>query len=437
MIPDDTIVALSSATPGDATPAARVIVRLSGPLAAQLVRPLASDFDLLASCAHFDTLKLDDLTFRARIYTFRAPHSYTGDDLIELHLPGNLLLARLLIEHFIAAGARQAEPGEFTARAFFNRRLDLAAAEGVSMAVSARQEGELRAARQLLSGELARRLQPHLDLLAATLALVETGIDFSDQDVTFIKSDELRQRAVQVSADLEQLVAGAAQIERLGTRVRFVLMGSPNAGKSTLLNALADHERAIVSPVAGTTRDALSAEVTLRRGTVEVIDVAGLEPTHDDAIARQMQHHAGRAIEEAEFVIHVIDGAVPNVAAVLPRDADLTVVTKADLGTSLPRQAGHLISARRGDGIDALRDAMDAAAFGDDLPAARVALNARHRDAIARTLTHLAAAAESSETAELAAHDLRAALDALGEVIGQVSPDDVLGRVFATFCIGK
>ena len=434
MHPSDTIVAISSAIASDAMPAARMIVRVAGPNALRLSSQFIECFQPLHGSAAQHTLTIDNLPVRAWVYTFLAPRSYTGDDLIELHLPGNALLARMTVDSFIAAGARLAEPGEFTARAFLNGRLDLPAAEGVALAVSATQESELRAARQLMSGELARRLSPHLETLVETLALLETGIDFSDQDVTFIDVDEIRRRVGRMHDDLTRLLNESPQFERLTHRPRFVLMGRPNAGKSTLLNALAGHQRAVVSPVAGTTRDVLSAEVKLASGIVDVTDVAGLDHPADDTIERQMQHHARRGIEEADFAIHVIDSAAPNESSPLPRPADLVVMSKSDLASAA---GGIAISAKTGAGLERLRSEMNRLAFGTDTAGSRVALNSRHRAAIERALDHLATAAAVAETAELAAHDLRAALDALGSVLGQVTPDDVLGRVFATFCIGK
>lgn len=432
--PADTIVAISSAV----GPAARMIVRLAGPDAFRLLRRLAPGAQARPSSVERVLLHFDGIACPAWAYTFVTPRSYTGDDLVELHLPGNPLLARVLIDTLLALGARPAEAGEFTARAFLNGRIDLAAAEGVALTIAATHAGELRAARQLLAGELSRRLAEPLRSLADALALLESNIDFAEEDIAFIDGDELRRRVTAAAAALDELATNTARTERLTGEPSFVLVGLPNAGKSTLLNALAGHERAVVSPVAGTTRDALSAEVALARGLVRVIDVAGLERAGDDDIARQMQARAARAVEEADFVVEVRD-VTQSTSAWLSRPADLVVYTKADL---LPQPATEsdqtaVVSAANGHGLAVLRERMDALAFGEDRGDA-LALTARHVAAVDAARSALVrAAALPDDATEIIAEEVRRAVDALGEVLGRVTPDDVLGRVFASFCVGK
>jgi tRNA modification GTPase len=283
MSPSDTIAAISSAV----GTAARMIVRVSGPLAPRLAADLTLSPDEPPPSATYTKLHFANLTLPAWLFVFRAPRSYTGDDLVEFHLPGNPLLARILLDHLRENGARDAEPGEFTARAFFNGRLDLIEAEGVAATIAAGNEAELAAARQLMAGELARRLKPLIDLVAETLALVEVGIDFSDEDVTFLSPQQFAQRVDAADGMLAEFVAQSGRFERLTHEPSFVLIGRPNAGKSTLLNALARQARAVVSPVAGTTRDVLSAEVALEQGIVRVLDAAGLEVAAHGADARR------------------------------------------------------------------------------------------------------------------------------------------------------
>ena len=433
MRPSDTIVAISSSV---AAPAARMIVRMSGTnaraIAAGICDTLPAPGEALRT-----RLSFAGLTTPAWIYFFAAPRSYTSEDLVEFHVPVNALLARMLLDALIAAGARHAEPGEFTARAYFSGRIDLAEAEGVAATVSAHGEAELRAARQLLAGELSSRLRGPMDLLADTLALVEAGIDFSDEDVSFLAGEQLVARIEHVDVMLDDLVRNSARFEPLTHEPTFALVGRPNAGKSTLLNALAGRERAIVSPVAGTTRDALSAEVRLKRGMVRLIDVAGLDEQLDasGAIEQQMNEQARRAMEAADFVIVVQEVTDVRPPLDLSRTPDVTVRTKADLpGVTEPKA----ISARTGHRLDILRDELDAIAFGRTATGATLALNARHLAAIADARASLSRAREIPSTAaELIALELRDALDHLGRILGAVTPDDVLGRVFATFCIGK
>ena len=424
ILDQSTIVAISSAV----GPAARMIVRLSGERAHEIARSMCDELPG-AGQACSTRLRFNGLVVPVEIYLFANPHSYTGEDLVEFHIPGNPLLARMLLDALVTAGARQAEPGEFTARAYFNGCMDLSSAEGVAATIAAHSESELRAARQLMAGELAKRLRPAIDELTETLALLEAGIDFSDEDISFISTDALRDRVARIDSQLQALIAECTRFERLTHEPTFVLVGKPNAGKSTLLNALAGHERAVVSPIAGTTRDVLSAEVALTRGVVRVMDVAGIQ-SHSPAegIERDMIDRAIRAAESADFIILVSDTA----PATWPTATDLVVHTKSDLSLKPPLA----VSAVTGEGLGDLRRAMDQLAFGHAPAGASLALNARHLQCI----TEARAALDRLLTAqdpEIIALDLRESLDALGRVLGQVTPDDVLGRIFSTFCIGK
>ena len=452
MIPDDTIVAVSSAS----GPAARMIVRTSGRHALDAARALAPDVPTHPRSAARADLRFARLTCPAWVYVFRAPRSYTGEDLVEYHLPGNPVLAELLLTHLRAAGLRPAEAGEFTARAYFNGRLDLTAAEGVAATIAAGSEQELAAARGLMAGELARRLAGPADLLVNTLALLEVGIDFADEDVTVLPPAELVERIDNGLAQLRALLADTGRLRRLAHDPTFVLVGRPNAGKSTLLNALAGHERAVTSPVAGTTRDVLTADVPLARGLVKLTDAAGLEaegsgdlgPTHGvaaDHVERQMRGHALRAVESADVVVLVRDATDDRPDPELPKPPDLTVLTKCDLRPPVRLATPLRVSAVTGEGLGALRDEIDRLAFGTAGPggASSLALNARHVRALSEARAALSRAAAlatgggSSAAPELVALELREALDAVGRVTGAVTPDDLLGRIFSAFCIGK
>ena len=445
MIPGDTIAAVSSAT----GPALRMILRLSGPQAVEWASSLSADPLPRPGGAGRVGLAFRKLQVPAWIYCFKAPRSYTGEDLVELHIPGSPLLAQLLLEDLLNRGARSAEPGEFTARAYFNGRLDLAEAEGVAATVSAGNEAELSAARRLMSGELSRRLAPVIELIANTLALLEVGIDFSEEDVAVISEEETAARLTQAQTHLRQLIEESARFEPLTHEPNIVLVGRPNAGKSTLLNALVGHERAVVSPIAGTTRDVLSAELFLQRGMIRLTDVAGLEEyvspiphsNEQGRIESQMREAALRAVEEADSVILVQDATDERQSLKLPRKPELVVLSKMDLlaagkgagtekenssilvGSALPTDTptpattvrsadptrAHKkssnsaspsvqVSAKSGIGLDTLRHALDALCFGENSATPTLALNARHRQAIhnAQSALQLRKRAESS-----------------------------------------
>lgn len=436
MLTGDTIAAISSAV----GPAARMIVRASGPGSRDIHRQLTGSAQFIAARAESTMLTFNDLSFPAWVYTFASPASVTGEDVVELHIPGNPLLARMLLEEVIRLGARQAEAGEFTARAYFNGRIDLTEAEGVAATIAAQSERELSAARQLLAGELARRLAPVLELVAETLALIEVGIDFVEEDVTFLSDSQIASRLDSAIGLLNELVASSARLDRLTHEPRIVLTGRPNAGKSTLLNLLSGQDRAVVSPQAGTTRDAIWSHVRLRRGIVRLIDVAGIEvPANADPIEHQMQSRATQTIEEADFILLLHDAADPQAPLKLPRTPDLTLITRTDVAA--PTANSDLtISARTGQNIDLLRQKLDELAFGKESQiGASLALNSRHLSEIGQSITSLTRARQSVSHAglEVIALDLREALDSLGRILGSVSPDDLLGRVFSLFCIGK
>ncbi len=432
MIADDTIVAISSAT----GPAARMIVRLSGPDAHRLCGGLLSyaSIDPTAAVSRA-RLSASGLEFPATLYRFFSPHSATGQDVAEIHLPGNPLLARIVLTAALEAGARSAEPGEFTARSFFNGRVDLAAAEGVGAIIASQNQRELDGARRLLAGELSNRLRPVMDRLAQMLALVEAEIDFAGEEISILAIQQIRDRIAGISRDLQQLIAESNRFESLSHEPRIVLVGRPNAGKSTLLNALAGHDRAIVSPTAGTTRDVLTASVALARGIVTLLDAAGIDDSADvGPINAQMRSASMHAVRTADVIVLVREANDRRSEISLELPPHLRIQSKADLLTA--PSVDFAVSAHTGQGIDALREQLDILSFGERASDSTLALNARHLQALHDAIAALSRANELGES-ELIALELREALDALGSILGSVTPDDVLGKIFSAFCIGK
>jgi tRNA modification GTPase len=467
MLRGDTIAAISSSV----GPAARIILRVSGAQSRDIANTVGVPQDLPASSASRQDISFGGFTFAAWIYVFHAPRSYTGEDLIELHIPGNPLLASRLLDHLLKHGARAAEPGEFTARAFFNGRMDLSTAEGVAAVIGAGNDQELQAGRQLMAGELARRLAPIMTSLKQTLALIEVGIDFSQEDVTILASEEQAARIAQVDTDLHSLLSESSRFTRLSHEPRVVLVGRPNAGKSTLLNTLAGHDRAVVSPIAGTTRDVLSARVALPSGYIHLTDVAGIQQINaDDSIENQMQSQARRAVAEADFIVLVQDATDLSRSIELDREPNLVVRTKLDLtllfpppvlggrdregvcceradasnaiepppqpSPGVPEEGEVSVSAKTGTGMDDLITTLNARCFGTASTNTGLALNVRHVQAIEAACSALARTTHATD-GELIAADLREVLDALGSILGHVSTDDLLGVIFSGFCIGK
>jgi tRNA modification GTPase len=387
------------------------------------------------------------LSVGVKVWAFAAGRSYSGDETVEYHVPGGPVVGRKVLDRLLWMGARMAEAGEFTARAFLNGKLDLTRAEGVALTIAAEGRAQLDAARSLLAGELSRRLKPMMDEVADVLSLVEAGIDFSDEDISFIPHDEVRARIERVLSELVGLLSESARLEQIGRVPRVVLVGRPNAGKSTLLNALVGERRAVVSEMPGTTRDVIASRVKLDRGMVEVCDVAGLDdsaaPDTSSEVSEAMQRQARRAIAEAELVVGVRAFDDVRGLPAIDRGYDLEVLTQIDR-RGVAEIVGEIeVSAKSGQGMDLLRGRLDGLAFGPLVSARRagaVALSVRHVEALVRARIALEQARDQAKHGgpiELQAADLRVALDCLGEVLGAVSPDDVLGRVFSRFCIGK
>ena len=446
----------------------RAVIRLSGPgthsLCEQLFDPIpriggsiiASRFRLT------DTLGLPCLLIRAD-----APRSYTGEDCTEIILPGNpLLLERVAARLIGRPNVREAHPGEFSARAYLNGKMTIAQAEGVAALIAACTEDQLTAAHALISGRTGERHRDWSDRALTLLALVEAGIDFTDQeDVIPIAPSLLVSRLDALIAEMDVELGAGSGAERPTGLPRVALVGPPNAGKSTLFNALLGHARAMVSPVAGTTRDAIVEVLDLSREVsggpaLELVDLAGLDasvgaPAGD--VDREAQLHARREIERADVILlcdplgrFTFDAALPTGCPIVRvrTKADLPQVTHPECneqttgGTPVPRSLIG-VCALDGWNLGVLRRAI-ADATSSSRPADGAWMLPRHRRALASSRSGLLAARQGIQPAarslshpELVAGDLRHALDHLGELVGVISPDDVIGRVFATFCVGK
>ncbi len=437
----------------------RGIVRASGADCFGVLEPHLAGF-VRSRAARAGRLRVERLDVPCTAICFPGPRSYTGEDCAEIQLPGNPLLLERAIDALLASArargldARRAEPGEFTARAFFNGRISLTGAEGVAATIAALSDGQLKAAQLLRGGAIGTLARALAEDLADVLALVEAGIDFSDQDdVAVIDHARLAARLDSLRGRIETQLRSASGAEALEAVPWVHITGAPNAGKSTLFNALLGRPRAVVSDVPGTTRDVLAAPLTIESaaGNTEVmlVDAAGTGAI-DSALDRLMQDAAGRAAERSELRLRCVPIGAPamgsgdgesDVKSGAPWD--LLVRTKADLRRDAPA-AGLAVSARSGLGLEVLRReiAQRLARRSVSLAADAVALGPRHRSALRRAAERLAearslAAPGGPARPELVAAALRLALDDVGELSGEVAPDDVLGRVFSRFCVGK
>jgi tRNA modification GTPase len=473
---DDTIIAISS-PPGVGV---RGILRLSGPealpIAAQVFTADSGE-DLAAATGHtrlMGRLRIGaagDLP--AEGYVFRRPRSYTRQDVVELHTVGSPPVLSMLLDELVRAGARPAEAGEFTARAYFNGALDLTRVEGVAAIIHARNDSQLRASEALLHGGLSRRTSAIRERLIDLLALVEAQIDFVEEPIEFVSSEQVAATIAAAGAEIDALLSNAPQIERLEILPEVLLVGRPNAGKSSLLNGLTGFDRAIRSAVAGTTRDVLRVPLTVPGGEVMLADTAGIagdmgiqaansrSAIPGDDVSTLAEAATRRAAATADLVIAVLDAADDPVAALqelretLPKSQFVAALNKIDLVPAADRDsvisrinnaACLAVSASTGEGIAALRDRIGEAVFsgvhahGADV----LALSSRQRtslDDAARALRRAAEILNKSagvmNQQELLAVEVRDAVSALSLLTGEVATEELLGRIFARFCIGK
>ncbi|WP_428153377.1 tRNA uridine-5-carboxymethylaminomethyl(34) synthesis GTPase MnmE [Brevundimonas sp.] len=433
----DTIFAL-------ATPPGRgaiAVIRLSGPaveptltaLGTGRLKPrLASVRNLTHAGQHID---------QALVLRFVAPNSYTGEDAAELHLHGGRAVVEAASRALIALGVRPAEPGEFTRRAFQNGRMDLAQAEAVADLIDAETSAQARQALGQLDGKLSDTYAGFRRDLLHALALVEAEIDFPDEEVP----DNLARTAGPVLDGLADDLRRAVDTGRRGERVRdgyrIVLIGETNAGKSSLFNALVAREAAIVTPIAGTTRDVLDADLVIGGYAVTLSDTAGLRESDDPVEAEGVRRARLRA-EQADLRLWVrAPGDPDGVAADYARPGDLVVANKSDLGDVNATSGLEVlsVSTKNGQGLPALHDWI-AARLSTDLAGADfpAITRERHRLRLTESLSAVTAARGALDIApEMAGDDLRRAADALSRVTGAIGVEDILGQVFSTFCIGK
>ncbi len=454
---DDTICAPATA-PGQG---AIGIVRVSGPLAIMLVdrhfratsrKPLAkADSHTVHHGRLIDPHSPPPQTIdEVLVMLMRAPNSYTTEDVVEVQCHGGGVAVERVIAALVGNGCRLAEPGEFTRRAFLGGRIDLAQAEAVMEVIESRTAQHQRVAQRQLEGALSEPVRAIIEPLRDLTAQVEAAIDFPDEEVTIELPPDTVEQLRRFGEQLDDILNKSRAGHLLRDGVRLAIVGQPNVGKSRLLNRLVGSDRAIVSDTAGTTRDVVAAEMAIDGIRFEVQDTAGLRQPSDtieaEGIARS--HQAART---ADLIVKVLDGSCPlddGDRAVLADYAEVpavVVISKGDLPQTLQLPDGMIgvtVSALEDTGLDALRAAMVDAVRGQGAPplSHSFVTSVRQTQAIEQAFVSLAQAAEGVEQgqfAELIATDLRTALDALGEITGETTSDDLLNRIFERFCIGK
>lgn len=388
---------------------------------------------------------------------FPAPHSFTGEDVLELHGHGGPVVLDLLLQRALELGTRAARPGEFSERAFLNGKLDLAQAEAIADLIESGSEAAARAAMRSLEGEFSRQVHALVESLIALRLHIEAAMDFPEEEIDFLADGALTERCAQLQGRMSALGANARQGCLLREGMTVVLAGRPNAGKSSLLNALAGRDSAIVSATPGTTRDVLREYLQIDGMPLHLIDTAGLRVATDD-IEGEGVRRAQLAMQQADRILLLLDDAQGETVAStgllnqLPSSIPYTIVhNKIDLtGRPSGIGAGHEpnstdsgmevgVSAQHGAGLDALRAHLKRCMGFQNAETGAFSARRRHLDAIARAHAYTAQAMQQlrQRRGELAAEELRMAQQALGEVTGEFTSDDLLGRIFASFCIGK
>lgn len=445
---NDTIVAI-------ATPAGRGgvgVIRISGPESLSIARSLLNNKKLQPRHAHFSSFystasqSVEAIDSGLVLY-FPGPHSFTGEDVLELQGHGGPVVLNLLLREIIRLGARQARPGEFSERAFLNDKIDLAQAEAIADLIDSASEQAAKNAVRSLEGEFSRRVDALVDALIHLRMYVEAAIDFPEEEVDFLSDATVREGLESLAENLQSLLDNARQGALLREGMTVAIAGKPNAGKSSLLNALAGRESAIVTDIAGTTRDVLRETILIDGMPVHVIDTAGLRESENQVEVEGIRR-AWQVIEDADRILLVVDSTDQHSADDLLSRLQayrqkLTVIyNKADLSGLPVGELEHSLqlSAKQHQGIDLLRnhlkDCMGYHGGADSQFTARQ----RHLDALAEAQRHFEQGREQLlvyRAGELLAEELRLSQNALSTITGAFTPDDLLGKIFSSFCIGK
>jgi tRNA modification GTPase len=440
---DDTIAAISTPVGQGAI----AILRLSGPAAlsvlskvfrggAEALNPVPRQ--VYFGEVHDGAVRVD----QALVTYFRAPNSYTGEDVVEISCHGGVLVTRKILDLLFKSGVRPANPGEFTLRAFLNGKMDLTQAEAVMDLIHAQTELALRAANEQLAGHLGKELDRLRESLLTVLAHIEAYIDFPDEHIDPDTGQALLARLAEIETALDRLLATADQGRVLRHGLRTVIYGEPNVGKSSLLNVLLGYDRAIVSEIPGTTRDTIEEVINVLGIPVRLIDTAGTRSSND-VLEKEGIRRTQSQVEQADLILRVVDASLPKTAS-FSYGKSILVLNKTDLGihSDWTSTKGVRFSCKLRTGTDELNQAVWNEVMGGStvFQDISIAISARHQACIREARTMLAAAKRSLEqgtSPEFISIDLRGALDSIGEVAGKIDTEELLGKIFNEFCIGK
>ncbi len=447
---EDIIAALAT-PPGEG---AISVIRLSGEICAKVADKIFSG-KILLSKAEPNTIHYGKILDKEKqiiddvlVSVFKSPHSFTGEDSIEISTHGNPLIVEKILGELVFSGARLANPGEFTKRAFLNGRIDLAQAEAVAEVISARTEASLRGARNQLNGELSKKVNFLRDGLIDILSLEELELDFAEEDLEFIPNDKIIEKVDEVISEINKLLETYKFGKIIRDGINVAIVGKPNVGKSSLLNYLLKESRAIVSATPGTTRDVIREEVKIDGYLFRLFDTAGIRDAKDD-IEKEGVLRSKETIEQSDFVIFLNDSTVgfdedvyESLLQIKDKEKIILAANKVDLFENKAIPSDVSFSAKTGKGIDKLFQVMKNRAIDSKSYTEKTAIvsNIRHFQALLKSMEALESAKKTISkgfTQEFVALDIRASLEALNEIIGIVTTDEMLNNIFDKFCIGK
>jgi tRNA modification GTPase len=446
---EDTIVALAT-PPGVG---AISVIRLSGPDSFRFVDTIFRSKEKVSSSEGYsikygkildDDTILDDVL----VSVFRAPNSYTGEDAVEINIHGSPFIAQRTIELLMKLGARIAEPGEFTKRAFLNNKIDLAQAEAVADIINSRTSVSLKGARNQLDGLLSARVSEIREKLVNVSALLELELDFSEEDIIFVKKDELNAKILLILSEIEEMISTYrfGKVTRDGVNVAIV--GEPNVGKSSILNYILKESRAIVSSIPGTTRDIIREDISIDGFLFRLYDTAGIRVSNDE-LEKEGILRSREALKNADIVLFVMDTKsgfsdeiYEEIISLNPNVKVVKTLNKIDLEFEKMKEIDFYVSAKNGNGMLELINGLKVVGIGEKIYTERdiIVSSLRHVDCLRLAVKNLQKAKntlESKLSAEFVASDIRAAENSLRELIGDIAPDDILNDIFSRFCIGK